>query len=129
MERVAGYRLTIHVKSAQPRPVSEGLPFLGFVIFPTHRRLKRRKGIHYRRKLLKLVERYADGKITLAQVNASVQGWVNHARYGNTYGLRRAILRQITLSPPLNPPQGGEAVLASGRPPWRGELEGGERHP
>ena len=31
-------------------------------------------------------------KISLAEVNASVQGWVNHARYGNTVGLRRAVL-------------------------------------
>ncbi len=45
--RLARLRLTIH-PGAHPRPVSEGIPFLGFVTYPDHRRLKRRKGIYYR---------------------------------------------------------------------------------
>jgi hypothetical protein len=43
--RLARYRLTIHPGS-QPQPVGEGVPFLGFVIYPDRRRLKRRQGIH-----------------------------------------------------------------------------------
>jgi hypothetical protein len=35
---LAEQRLTIHENIAQPRPVSEGLPFLGFIVFPDHRR-------------------------------------------------------------------------------------------
>jgi hypothetical protein len=27
-------------------------------------------------------------------VRASVKGWTNHVRYGNTVGLRKAVLRQ-----------------------------------
>ena len=46
---------------AQPRPVTEGIPFLGFVVYPEHRRLKRRKGIHYRRRFERLVGDYAAG--------------------------------------------------------------------
>ena len=49
IERLAALRLTIHEERAHPRPITEGIPFLGFVVFPTHRRLKRRKGIAYRR--------------------------------------------------------------------------------
>jgi hypothetical protein len=30
--------------------------------------------------------------IPLPRVTASVQGWVNHVRYGNTMGLRKAML-------------------------------------
>ena len=43
VERLARLRLTIHEESAQPRPVTEGIPFLGFHVFPGRRRLKRRK--------------------------------------------------------------------------------------
>jgi hypothetical protein len=89
--RLASLRLRIH-PGAQPRPVSEGFPFLGFVVFPDRRRLKRRKGIYYQRKLAGLVKALEAGEISLAEVNASVQGWVNHVRYGNTVGLRRAVL-------------------------------------
>jgi retron-type reverse transcriptase len=89
--RLAELRLTIHA-GAQARPVDEGIPFLGYVIFPQHRRLKRRKGIHFGRKLRQLLRGYAEGQVELAQVQASVQGWVNHVRYGNTVGLRKAVL-------------------------------------
>ncbi len=50
VERLAQLRLTIH-PGAQPRPTGEGFPFLGFLVYPTHRRLKRRKVVAYRRKL------------------------------------------------------------------------------
>src|SRR5690606_495887 len=53
-ERLVRLRLTIH-DGAHPRPVTEGFPFLGFVIFPEQRRLKRRKGIHYQRRLRRLI--------------------------------------------------------------------------
>jgi hypothetical protein len=92
IQRLARFRLALHEARCHPRPVTEGIPFLGFIVFPTHRRLKRRKGIHYRRQLKRLLASYAAGEIELDRVHASVQGWVNHARYGDTWGLRRAIL-------------------------------------
>jgi RNA-directed DNA polymerase len=94
--RLADFRLTIHPTS-QPKPVSEGIPFLGFIVFPQHRRLKRRKGIHYQRRLRCLVGDYTAGCISFDQLTASVQGWANHARYGNTVGLRRSILTPLVI--------------------------------
>lgn len=91
VRRLARFRLTIHDR-AQPRPVTEGIPFLGFVVFPQHRRLKRRKGIHFRRRLKGKILLYRQGDLSLAELNACVRGWVNHARYGNTVGLRKAVL-------------------------------------
>jgi RNA-directed DNA polymerase len=98
-ERLAQFRLTRHLQ-AQPRPVTKGISFLGFRIFPDRRRLKRRKGIYFQRKFNRLVTAYADGAISLAQLTASVQGWVNHTRYGNTVGLRKAIVTARTIPPP-----------------------------
>ncbi len=97
VERLACLRLTIH-PGAHPRPVSEGIPFLGFITFPDRRRLKRRKGVYYRRKLRALIAAYEAGEIPLEQVTASVQGWVNHVRYGNTVGLRKAVLGKLIAS-------------------------------
>jgi hypothetical protein len=90
-ERLATLRLTIH-PGAHPRPVEEGIPFLGFVTFPHQRRLKRRQGIYFRRKFRHLMAAHHADTVPLAHVTASVQGWVNHARYGNTVGLRKAVL-------------------------------------
>jgi hypothetical protein len=99
-QRLARMRLTIH-PGAHPRPVSEGLPFLGFTIYPQKRRLKRRKGLYYKRKLRALLLAYERGEIPLEKVTASVQGWTNHTHYGNTVGLRKAIFREALIhSPP-----------------------------
>ena len=90
-QRLARLRLEIHA-GAHPRPVREGIPFLGFVVYPQRRRLKRRKGIYYRRKLRFLLRAYQNGEVPLEQVTASLQGWVEHVRHGNTTGLRKAVL-------------------------------------
>ena len=96
VDQLADQRLTIH-PGAHPRPVTEGIPFLGFVVFPTHRRLKRRKVIHYRRRLKAMLHAYSDGMLSADQVTASILGWINHARYGDTWGLRHAVLESATL--------------------------------
>lgn len=90
-QRLAALRVTIH-EGAHPRPVTEGVPFLGFVVFPQHRRLKRRKGVYFQRHFRQLLREFATKVIPLARVTVSVRGWVNHVRYGNTVGLRKAIL-------------------------------------
>ena len=100
IERLAGLRLTIHEENAQIHPVTEGIPFLGFTVFPQRRRLKRRKGIAFCRRLRTLAECYADGEITLDQMSASVRSWTNHVRYGNTVGLRESVLASVPLRPP-----------------------------
>ena len=100
VERLARLRLTLH-PGTHPRPVTEGIPFLGFIVFPTHRRLKRRKVVRFRRRFGRLVRGYEAGEVPLSRITASVQGWVNHARYGNTVGLRKAVLGGITIRPKM----------------------------
>jgi retron-type reverse transcriptase len=87
-------RLTIHEERAQPRPVQQGIPFLGFTVYPDHRRLKRSKGIAYRRHLKTLWRRYKGGEITREQGRASVQAWLGHVKHGDTYHLRRKLFRE-----------------------------------
>lgn len=54
---------------------------------------------------------YAAGQITLPALTASVQGWINHARYGNTVGLRKAVLsRPIPSRAGTKPKESGDAV-------------------
>jgi RNA-directed DNA polymerase len=48
---LAKLRLTMHENCAQPHPVEEGLPFLGFIIYPDHRRLKPARGHAFQRRL------------------------------------------------------------------------------
>ena len=88
----ATLRLTIHERRAQVSPVEAGLPFLGWRLFPYRRRLKRRNLVAFSRRFRRIRMRYAAGLCTFSQVNASIQGWVAHARHGQTHGLRRSLL-------------------------------------
>jgi RNA-directed DNA polymerase len=92
LEKMAQLRLTIHEQKAQVFPTHTGIPFLGFRVFPTHRRVKSRKVIHFRRKLRHLWVAYAQGKLEFDKVDASIQGWINHVRYADTWGLRKSML-------------------------------------
>ncbi|MBI5291120.1 MAG: RNA-dependent DNA polymerase [Chloroflexi bacterium] len=92
VDYLARLRLTLHIERVHPRPVTEGVMFLGFNVFPTHRLLKAKKAISFRRKLKAMRRQLAEGEIGLGMQHASVRGWVNHVRYGDTWGLRRAIL-------------------------------------
>lgn len=96
--RMASLRLRLH-QGAHPRSVAEGFPFLGFTVFPERRRLKRRKGIHAQRRLVQLARDRRAGRRPAADLSACVRGWVNHARFGNTIGLRKAVLRRACHSP------------------------------
>ena len=97
VQRLARLRLTLHESQAQVRPTMDGLRFLGFVIYPDHRRLLRRKGIHFRRRLRSMVQAYGRKEVNRDQITRSVQGWVNHVRYADTEGLRRTLLGEVAL--------------------------------
>lgn len=99
---LAGVRLTLHPQRAQVRPVTEGIPFLGFVVYPQRRRLKGRKVVHFRRRLRRRVVAYQPGDNALDKVNATVRGWVEHVRYGNTIGLRRATFQRLPVTAPIS---------------------------
>ena len=94
VEYLAGLRLTIHETGAQATPVNSGIPWLGFVVYPTHRKLKRRNMIQFSRRLEHNISLYRQGVISFAELDASVQGWINHVRYGDTWGLRSNLFRQ-----------------------------------
>ena len=94
---LAQLRLTAHGAQPQPRPVSEGVPFLGFTAYPTHRRLKRRKVVYAARRLTKKRDQVASGLLSRDALRASVLAWIAHAQHGDTWGLRRAVLRRLVV--------------------------------
>jgi hypothetical protein len=89
-------RVTIHENRAHPRPVTQGIFFLGFKVYPDHRLLKRSRGITYRRHLRTLWRRFRAGEIPRAKGRASVMAWIGHVRHGDTYRLRRKIFLEVT---------------------------------
>ncbi|MCC7451677.1 MAG: group II intron reverse transcriptase domain-containing protein [Anaerolineae bacterium] len=100
VERLAALRLTIHEREAQVMPVAQGIPWLGFVVYPDHRLLKRRNAVNFRRRLEYNLDLYEAGQISFAELDASVQGWINHVRYADTWGLRNHTFRTHPIRSP-----------------------------
>jgi len=60
--------------STQVLPVACGIPCIGFVVYPTHRRLKARKVINATRHLNERMDAWRRGDISFAELDASVKG-------------------------------------------------------
>lgn len=94
-ERLAPLRLLLHPRKCRLYPVSEGIPFLGFRVFPRHRRLPADSVTRAGRRLRRLAARYHAGEVGTKEVRQSVHAWIAHASHGDTTGLRRTMLRAI----------------------------------
>jgi hypothetical protein len=93
VERLAALRLTLHPGSSTVYPVATGIPFLGFRIAPAARRLKRRNGVMFARRLAGRLRAWGRGEVPIGAVWDSYLGWEAHAAHGDTAGLCRALVR------------------------------------
>lgn len=98
-DHLDGYRLRLHGTKCQAAPVRDGVPFLGWRIFPDHRRLRRRTGVRFQRRLAELVRLHRAGEAPMERVRASVMSWIGHLRHGDTQGLRRRLLGRAAFGP------------------------------
>ncbi len=90
--QLATIRLTIHEQRAQIVPVRSGFPFVGWVVRPAGRRLRRRNVVHFWRRYRQRLSAYQQGQLAFDRLHATVHGWLGSVRHGQTLGLRRAIL-------------------------------------
>ncbi|MBI3536641.1 MAG: RNA-dependent DNA polymerase [Chloroflexi bacterium] len=88
-------RLVIHPRKSVAYPVNTGIPFLGFRIYPTHRRLKRDNIRDFVRRFRQQCRALERGEILLADVTHSTQSWIAHAQHGDTYHLRVRLFRSL----------------------------------
>ena len=91
--RLARHRMTVH-PGAHPKPVTEGVPFLGFITFPTHTRIKNRKAWHFHRKYRKMSRQCRDRELPAEEVTRRAVSWVAHASHGDTWRLRESIFSE-----------------------------------
>lgn len=90
-EFLCGFRLSLHPGKSRIYRCRDGVPFLGFRLFPTHARLVRPNVIRFRRRLRRLHADHLAGFIDYETVRQSVQAWIGHAMHGDTWRLREQI--------------------------------------
>lgn len=94
-EKLDTLKLQFHAHNAQVSPVTSGIPWLGFVVYPTHRHIKKRNVVNATRRLRSRYQQWQEGDISFAEFDAGVQGWINHVRYADSWGLRKKVLREF----------------------------------
>jgi retron-type reverse transcriptase len=93
-EALAGLRLRLHPDKSVVFPVTQGIRFLGYRVFPTHRLLAKENVRRFRRRLRRLQEEYARYAIDADVVRRRVMSWVGHARQADSYQLRQRLFRE-----------------------------------
>lgn len=96
-DRLAQLRLVLHPRKTRLYPVSEGIPFLGFRVFPRRRRLLPEAVQRTRRRFGRLSAGYERGELGMAEVFTSLRAWIAHAAHGDTKALRRRLLAGVVL--------------------------------
>lgn len=76
----------------------DGLKFLGHKVFPNFKLLRRENIVRFKRKLNKMSKKIENGTITENEVKKSVQGWIAHSSFSNSFRLRKKILSAYTFN-------------------------------
>lgn len=84
VEFTNGLRLKLHEDRAQVRAVRQGITFVGFRIWPTHRYLTKDNLRKFRRRLRWMERECLAGRLPYEDVLRRVQSWVGHAINANS---------------------------------------------
>jgi retron-type reverse transcriptase len=87
-----GLRLSLHPHKCVVFPVNDGIPFLGYRIFPTHLRLAKDNVHRFRRRLRSMQRAYRAGRMNGDDVSRRIVSWLGHARHAATYRLAADLL-------------------------------------
>jgi hypothetical protein len=78
-------------------PISQGIDFLGYRIWPTHKLLRKNSKKRMKRKLKIYQILYKENKINIDKIIPSLMSWLGHASHCNSYNLRKKILGKFIL--------------------------------
>ena len=116
-------RLTLHPRKCQVMTTRDGVDFLGYRVFPTHRRLRATTAMRAIRRLREQAHACSRGMLSAEQWRQSWASWLGYAQHADTYGLRRAVTGSLALLwcekvPPEDFPA-GRGRVDDGCAPWR----------
>lgn len=95
IEYLKGLFLTLHEGKCRVYQVTDGVPFLGMVIFPNRRRLKKENVIRFKRKLKWFQKLHSRDKIPWQHIHQSIQSWIGYAMHADSMKLREVIFSEI----------------------------------
>lgn len=81
-----------------------GLDFLGYRIWPGHRRLRKDSVKRMKRRLSYLQAEYGRGRVSLSDVGQRIRSWIGHASHADSLRLRQALLDNAAFRRDGQPP-------------------------
>ncbi|MSR59511.1 MAG: RNA-dependent DNA polymerase [Planctomycetaceae bacterium] len=88
-------RLRLHPKKNVIFPVSEGIRFLGYRVYPTHRLLAKENVWRFLRRVRQMQADYHERRTTLPEIRKRLMSWSGHARQADTHRLRACLFDMI----------------------------------
>ncbi len=88
-------QLELHPTKCSIQPLSQGVSFLGFRVYPNHRIPRKRnlRKIHIR--ITDLLDSYGAGQSDSIELLETLNGWMGYALQGDTYRLRKRMIRSV----------------------------------
>ena len=74
----------MHPNKTQILKVEKGVPFLGFLLFPHYRYVRKEKIKRYKRYLKKMLLEKEQGKISPQDLENRLNAWLGHIRFGQS---------------------------------------------
>ncbi|MFH1802517.1 MAG: RNA-directed DNA polymerase [archaeon] len=95
-------RLELHKDKTKIYPFYNGVDLLGFKVFYFYKIVRKRNLRLFYSRLKQLEEMYKEGQISKKDLMEKLRGWFAYVVWGNTYGLRRKLIKDISKKFNLN---------------------------
>ncbi len=80
--QLASLRLITHPTKSKIYRVADGVPFLGFKIYPTHRIVKKQGTRRFKRHLSNRIQEWKLGQLQPDKLESGLNAWLGHVRFG-----------------------------------------------
>lgn len=95
--RLKELKLELHANKSQIYQVRNGVSFLGYKIYPTHRLVIKQNIRRLNRRLKRYFKLWARKLMTRETIACSIQSWLGYAVHADAFNLRRRILAKYKL--------------------------------
>ena len=95
---LADLRLKLHPKKCEVFAAKNGVPFLGFHVYESYRRVLKANVRDFEKRLIILQKQYYAGSLTFAEITEKVHGWIAHASHADSWHLRSALFNKHTFT-------------------------------
>lgn len=95
---LAGVRLRPKESKCLVQRTRDGIPFLGFKVFPGFRLLLYYNKVTHRKRMKRMALAFREGSLVPADITQAMNSWIAHASWADTWRLRERMFSEIIFS-------------------------------